>query len=91
MAAAPFRPPWFGNVSLQVVAGAAALYNLVRVVLALVDGRGGDAFLSFAWAVVCGYVLLESVRFRKQQQQAAADEAKADEEEADEAKADPTD
>jgi hypothetical protein len=71
MAAAPFRPPWFGNVSLQVVAGAAALYNLVRLVLALVDGRGGDAFLSFAWAVVCGYVLLESVRFRKQQQAAA--------------------
>jgi hypothetical protein len=78
MAAAPFRPPWFGNVSLQVVAGAAALYNLVRLVLALIDGRGGDAFLSFAWAVVFGYVLLESIRFRKQQQQAAADEATAD-------------
>ena len=78
MAAAPFRPPWFGNVSLQVVAGLAALYNVVRMVLALVDGRGGDAFLSFAWAVVCGYVLMESVRFRKNQQAVAAAEEKAD-------------
>ena len=79
MDAAPFRPPWVGNVSLQVVPAAAALHHLVRLVLALVAARGGDAFLSFAWAVVCGYVLLESVRFRKQQQQrAAADESTAD-------------
>jgi hypothetical protein len=74
MAAAPFRPPWFGNVGVQVAAGLAAVYNVVRMVQALIDGRGGDAFLSFAWTVVCGYVLIESLRARKEQRAAAAED-----------------
>jgi hypothetical protein len=74
MAAAPFRPPWFGHVGVQLLAGAAAVYNAVQLVLRLVDGRWGDAFLSFAWTVLFGYVLVESLRLRKQQQQAAVDE-----------------
>ena len=75
MAAAPFRPPWFGNVGVQLLAGAAAVYNAVQLVLRLVDGEYGEAFLSFAWTVLFGYVLLESVRFRTlQQQEADADD-----------------
>ena len=74
MAAAPFRPPWFGNVGVQLLAGAAAVYNAVQLVLRLVDGRWGDAFLSFAWTVLFGYVLIESLRLRKQQQAAALHE-----------------
>jgi hypothetical protein len=74
MAAAPFRPPWFGNVGVQLLAGAAAVYNAVQIVLKLVDGRWGDAFLSFAWTVLFGYVLVESLRLRKQQQAAAGEE-----------------
>jgi hypothetical protein len=70
MAAAPFRPPWFGNVGVQLLAGAAALYNVVQLVLKLVDGRWGEAFLSFAWTVLFGYVLIESLRLRKEQQAA---------------------
>jgi len=74
MAAAPYRPPWFGNVGVQVLAGGAAVYYLVQLVLKLVDGRWGEAFLSFAWVVVFGYVLQESLRARRQtRQQAAAD------------------
>jgi hypothetical protein len=79
MAAAPFRPPWFGNVGVQLLAGAAAVYNAVQLVLKLVDGRWGDAFLSFAWTVLFGYVLVESLRLRRQQQ-AAVDQAAVDEE-----------
>jgi len=78
MAAAPFRPPWFSNVGVQVLAGAAAVYNLVQLVLKLVDGRWSEAFLSFAWAVVFGYVLMESLRARRQQQAAAARTATVD-------------
>jgi hypothetical protein len=75
MAAAPFRPPWFGNVGVQLLAGAALLYNLVQLVLKIVDGRFGEAFLSFAWSVLFGYVLVESWRFRKEQQALADDDA----------------
>ena len=73
MAAAPFRPPWFGNRGVQVLAGGALAYNLVQIVLQLVDADWGAAFLSFAWSVLFGYVLVESLRFRKQQD-AAGDE-----------------
>ena len=68
MAAAPFRPPWFGNVGVQVLAGLALAYNLVQLVRQVIDGQGGAAFLSFAWCVLFGYVAVESWRFRKQQQ-----------------------
>jgi len=71
MANAPIRPEWFGNRGVQVLAGAAAVYNLVQLVRHLLDGQGGEAFLSFAWGVVFGYVLLESLRARKAQQQQA--------------------
>jgi len=71
MANAPIRPEWFGNRGVQVLSGGAAVYNLVQLVRRLVDGEGGEAFLSFAWAVVFGYVLLESLRARKAQRQQA--------------------
>jgi hypothetical protein len=85
MAATPFRPPWFGNVGVQLLAGVAALYNVVQLVLKLVDGRWGEAFLSFAWTILFGYVLVESLRFRKEQQ------ARADDPTSDGAPAEPTD
>ncbi|MQA32671.1 hypothetical protein [Modestobacter roseus] len=72
MAAAPFRPPWFGHPVLPIVAGAAALYNAVQLVLRLVDGLWGEAFLSFAWCAVFGYVAVESLRFRREQETARA-------------------
>lgn len=72
MAANPARPAWFANVGVQLLAGAAAVYNAVQLVLKVVDGRYGDAFLSFAWTVLFGYVVLESLRFRKLQQQEEA-------------------
>ena len=78
MAAAPFRPPWFGNVGVQVLAAAALVYNLYQVVRHLVDELYGAAFESFAFCVLFGYVLLESVRTRKEQQAAAGDDATAD-------------
>jgi hypothetical protein len=75
MAANPARPAWFANVGVQLLAGAAAVYNVVQLVLKLVDGRYGEAFLSFAWTVLFGYVVLESLRFRRlQQQETAAEE-----------------
>ncbi len=76
MAAASFRPPWFGNVGVQVLAGGALAYNLVQIVLQLVDGDWGAAFLSFAWSVLFGYVLVESLRFRREQD--AAQDGAAD-------------
>jgi hypothetical protein len=82
MAAAPFRPPWFGNVGVQLLAGVAVVYNLYQLVAKVIDGDYGEAFLSFAWSVLFGYVLLESLRARKQQAAAAA---------ADDAPAEPTD
>jgi hypothetical protein len=72
MAATPFRPPWFGHIGVQLLAGVALAYNLVQIVLKLVDGQWGAAFLSFAWCVLFGYVLTESLSFRKEQQRAAA-------------------
>ncbi|MBB3674322.1 hypothetical protein [Modestobacter versicolor] len=74
MAAAPFRPPWFGNVGVQVLAGIAVVYNLYQLVTKVIDEQYGEAFLSFAWTVVFGYVLLESLRARKAQQTAVDDE-----------------
>ena len=76
MAAAPFRPPWFGNRGVQILAGGALAFNLVQLVVQLVDAEWGPAFLSFAWSVLFGYVLVESLRFR-QQQDAAPDEPPA--------------
>jgi heme A synthase len=73
MANAPLRPPWFGNIGVQVLAGIAVVYNLVQLVIKVADGHYGDAFLSFAWTVLFGYVLLESVRARKEQAAADAD------------------
>ena len=73
MAPAPFRPPWFGNRGVQVLAAAALAYSLVQLGGQLVDAAWGDAFLSFAWCVLFGYVLVESLRFRREQD-AARDE-----------------
>ena len=67
MATAPLRPPWFGTRGVQVLAGGALAYNLVQLVRQLLDADWGPAFLSFAWSVLFGYVLLESLRFRRQQ------------------------
>ncbi|MGY1642883.1 hypothetical protein ACI782_17400 [Geodermatophilus sp. SYSU D00703] len=67
MAAAPFRPPWFGNRGVQVLAAGALAYSLVQLVLHVVDAEWGEAFLSFAWSVLFGYVLVESLRFRREQ------------------------
>ena len=67
MSPAPPRPPWFGNRGVQVLAAGALVYNLVQLVRQLVDADWGPAFLSFAWSVLFGYVLLESLRFRRQQ------------------------
>jgi hypothetical protein len=73
VAAAPFRPPWFGNRGVQVLAAGALAYTLVQLVLQLLDAEWGPAFLSFAWGVLFGYVLVESLRFRRDQD-AARDE-----------------
>ena len=73
MATAPLRPPWFGNRGVQVLAAGALLYNVVQLVRQLVDTDWGPAFLSFAWCVLFGYVLLESLRARREQD-AAPDE-----------------
>ena len=67
MATAPFRPPWFGNRGVQVLAAGALAYNLVQIVVQIVDAEWGPAFLSFAWSVLFGYVLVESLRFRREQ------------------------
>lgn len=75
MADAPTRPSWFGHRGVQVLAAAAAVWNAVQLVLRLVDGEGGDAFFSFALVVVFGYVVLESLRFRREQDELAAAEA----------------
>jgi hypothetical protein len=72
VAAAPFRPPWFGNRGVQVLAGGALVYNLVQLVGLLLDGRSGEAFLQFAWSVFFGYVLVESLRFRRDQDAAGS-------------------
>ena len=73
MAPAPFRPPWFGNRGVQVLAAGALAYSLVQLVGQLVDGAWGETFLYFAWCVLFGYVLVESLRFRREQD-AARDE-----------------
>jgi hypothetical protein len=78
MAAAPFRPPWFGNVGVQLLAAVAIVYNLYQLVRSAVDEQWGEVFLSFAWCVLFGYVLSESLQARKQQrQQALADDGTA--------------
>ena len=78
MAAAPFRPPWFGNVGVQLLAGVAIVYNLYQLVRNAIDEQWGEVFLSFAWCVLFGYVLLESLRARRDQAARADDEAPAD-------------
>ena len=50
-----------------MLAGGALAYSLVQLAVQLVDARWGEAFLSFAWSVLFGYVLVESLRFRRQQ------------------------
>ena len=75
MAAAPFRPPWFGNRGVQLLAAAALAYSLVQLVGQLVDAAWGEAFLSFAWSVLFGYVLVESLRFRREQDAAREEPA----------------
>jgi hypothetical protein len=72
VAPAPFRPPWFGNRGVQVLAGGALVYVLVQLVVQLLDGRWGEAFLSFAWSVLFGYVLTESLKFRRDQDAAGS-------------------
>ncbi len=80
MATAPLRPPWFGNRGVQALAGGALAYNLVQLVLHLVDAEWGAAFLAFAWSVLFGYAGLESLRFRREQDAAepAAGDAPAE-------------
>ncbi|HEX2072802.1 MAG TPA: hypothetical protein VHF92_03365 [Geodermatophilus sp.] len=73
MATASLRPPWFGNRGVQVLAAGALAYNLVQLVEQFLDAAWGQAFLSFAWSVLFGYVLVESLRFRRHQD-AARDE-----------------
>jgi membrane protein implicated in regulation of membrane protease activity len=53
---------------VQILAGGALAYNLVQLVVQLVDAEWGAAFLSFAWSVLFGYVLVESLRFRREQE-----------------------
>ena len=60
-----------------MLAGGAAAFNVVQVVLKLVDGEPAEAFLSFAYAVVFGYVLMESLAVRRAQQAERAAEARA--------------
>ena len=67
MATAPLRPPWFGSRGVQVLAAGALAYNLVQLVLQLLDAEWSRAFRSFAWSVLFGYVLVESLRFRQVQ------------------------
>jgi hypothetical protein len=78
MAAKEIRPPWFGNRGVQVIAAGAGVYVLVRAVLALLDGDWAQAFLDVCWAVLLGYVALESLRYRKRQDVRAADDAAAE-------------
>ena len=73
MPPAPFRPPWFGNRGVQVLAAGALAYTLVQLGGQLADADWGPAFLSFAWSVLFGYVLVESLRFRRQQDAARDD------------------
>ena len=54
-------------------AAGALAYSLVQLVGQLVDGAWGEAFLYVAWCVLFGYVLVESLRFRREQD-AARDE-----------------
>ena len=60
-----------------MLAGGAAAFNVVQVVLKLVDGEPAEAFLSFAYAVVFGYVLMESLAVRRAQQAEQAAAARA--------------
>jgi hypothetical protein len=73
----PVRPPWLGNWGVQLLGIGLSLYNAVQLVLHLVDGEYGSAFLSFAYAVVFGYVALESWRTRQELAAKAAGERPA--------------
>ena len=50
-----------------MLAAGALVYSLVQLVGQLVDAAWGEAFLSLAWCVLFGYVLVESLRFRREQ------------------------
>ena len=52
---------------MQLLGVGLALYNAVQLVLHLVDGEYGSAFLSFAYVVVFGYVAHESWKTRQEQ------------------------
>jgi hypothetical protein len=52
---------------VQVLAAAALAFNLVQLVAQLLDTQWGQAFLSFAWSVLFGYVLIESLHSRRLQ------------------------
>jgi hypothetical protein len=58
---------------MQVLAAGALAFNLVQLVAQLVDADWAAAFLSFAWCVLFGYVLEESLRFRRDQDAARAE------------------
>ena len=77
MANGPVRPPWLGNWGVQLLGIGLALYNAVQLVLHLVDGDYGSAFLSFAYTVVFGYVAHESWKTRQEIAARKADERSA--------------
>ncbi|MFQ1003953.1 hypothetical protein [Modestobacter sp. SSW1-42] len=77
MANGPVRPPWLGNWGVQLLGIGLALYNAVQLVLHVVDGDYGSAFLSFAYTVVFGYVALESWRTRQDLAARRAEEGSA--------------
>jgi hypothetical protein len=74
VATAPLRPSWFGSRGVQALAVAALAYNLVQLVIQLVDSDWAGAFLSFAWCVLFGYVLNESPGARRRQDAMTRDE-----------------
>jgi len=73
----PVRPPWLGNWGVQLLGVGLALYNAVQLVLHLVDGEFGSAFLSFAYVVLFGYVASESWRTRQELAATRAEERPA--------------
>ncbi len=62
-----------------MLAAGALVFSLVQMVAQGVDAQWGQAFLSFAWSVLFGYVLVESLRFRRQQDTAPDQRAAPDE------------
>ena len=52
---------------MQLLGALVAVYSVVQLVLHLVDGQYGSAFLSAAYGVVFAYIAVESWRFRQEQ------------------------